>query len=124
MLIFGRNKNKTERVCQGLEEIKKSYHDVDMDSLTVGIPATGKSLGVPCVSYNHYNLMRGQMLIVKEMSAPNVIGGVLYDTEMELVEIRGKYIILQDHKGTSSLTGGVAEYCFSIDEIGKNIFPK
>lgn len=22
------------------------------------------------------------------------------------------------------LTGGVAEYCFSIDEIGKTIFPK
>lgn len=111
MSIFGRNKNKKENV-------------LDMDSLSVGISATGKSIGVPYISYNQYNLMRGQMLIVKKMSTPNVIGGVQYDIEMELVEIREKYINLQNPKGTSLLTGGAAEYCFPIDEIGKNIFPK
>ena len=123
MLIFGRNK-KIEKVYQDLEQLKKSYPNTDMNILTIGLSATGKSAKFPCIQYNQYKFISGQILIVKEMLAPSAVGGVIYDTEMELVEIHEKHIILQDRKGTSMLTGGAAEYCFSIEEIGKTIFPK
>lgn len=103
---------------------KKSREKLELFDFKMESLVTVKNSGVPCILYNNYNLMRGQMLIVKEMVAQNVVGGLMYDMEMQLVEIRGKHIILQDSKGTSTLTGGVAEYCFSIDEIGKTIFPK
>lgn len=103
---------------------KKSREKLELFDFKMEQLVLRKNVGVPCISYNNYNLIRGQMLIVKEMVEKNVVGGLMYDIEMQLVEIRGKYIILQDSKGISTLTGGVAEYCFSIDEIGKTIFPK
>lgn len=72
----------------------------------------------------HYCFTRGQMVIVKEMKKPTALGDILYNTEMEVSQIGEKYITLLNHKETSGLTGGSAEFCFPIEEIGKNIFPK
>ena len=114
-MIFGR-KNKINIVYQDMEKIKKAYPSVNTDNLTVGQPSTGKS--------RVCNFSRGQTVIVKEMISEDVVGGVIYDTEMQFVEIRGNYIILQDRKRTSNLTGSYMEYAFPIDEIGKTISVK
>ena len=118
--------NQSSMKCgkKPLFKVKKSREKLELFDFKMEQLVSRKNVGVPCILYNDYGLMRGQMLIVKEMASQNVVGGLMYKMEMQLVEIRGKHIILQDSKGTSTLTGGVAEYCFSIDEIGKTIFPK
>ena len=57
MLLFGRNKNKTEIILQDLEQINKAYPNTDVDNLTVGLPSTGKSR-----NYNSTNDTARQLL--------------------------------------------------------------